>query len=264
MAELPIFIVDAFADGPFKGNPAAVCLLPAERDNTWLQGVGGEMNLSETAFLVEREDGYGLRWFTPVLEVDLCGHATLASAHVLWQTGRLDPKEPARFHTRSGPLSASRIGDWIALNFPREAAEPAPAPDALKSAIGIDPVWVGRNRMDYLVQLSSEAELRELTPNLEAVKHLGTRGLLVTARPDGGEYDYVSRYFAPQYGVDEDPVTGSTHCALAPFWTERLGRPSLVGYQASKRGGIVRTTVMDDRVVLCGRATTIMEGSLLA
>jgi PhzF family phenazine biosynthesis protein len=261
---IPIFQVDAFAERPFEGNPAAVCLLPNEREADWMLSVAAEMNLAETAFLVSREEAYDLRWFTPTVEVDLCGHATLASAHVLWETGHLASGETARFQTRSGLLTASRIDGWIDLDLPSEPAHPIEIPRDLEQALGMRCEWVGRNRMDYLVLLNSEAAVRGLIPDLSAVARLDCRGLIVTAASESGKYDYVSRFFAPQSGINEDPVTGSAHCALAPFWTERFGRTHLVGYQASKRGGTVRTILQDDRAILRGQAITIMNGSLKA
>ena len=260
---LKITQVDAFTDTPFAGNPAAVCLLPAPRDEGWMQSVAREMNLSETAFLVRAGDGYDLRWFTPSVEVALCGHATLASAHVLWEEGHLAAAQQARFHTKSGLLTGDRAGDWIELDFPVKREETAPAPAGLAEALGVAPKYVGRNQFDYLVEIDGEAAVRHLTPNHAALATLPVRGVIVTSRADSPGYDFVSRFFAPGSGVAEDPVTGSAHCALGPYWQSRLGKSQLVGYQASPRGGIVRVRVVGDRVRLGGKAVTVLRGELL-
>jgi PhzF family phenazine biosynthesis protein len=255
--------VDAFTDRPFAGNPAAVCVLAAPRDERWMQAVALEMNLSETAFLLRDGDDWRLRWFTPTTEVDLCGHATLASAHVLWEDGHLPTGETARFHTRSGLLTAARAGEWIELNFPSEPPRQASPPPELRQAIGVEPRWVGRNRMDWLAELESEAAVRALKPDLALLDRVDTRGLIVTARADSAGIDFVSRFFAPAAGVPEDPVTGSAHCALGPFWGERLGTQELVGFQASARGGLVRVRLLEDRLAIGGQAVTVLRGELL-
>jgi PhzF family phenazine biosynthesis protein len=260
---LRITQVDAFTDVPFAGNPAAVCLLPAPRDDGWMQRVAREMNLSETAFLEKRDDGFALRWFTPTIEVALCGHATLASAHVLWEEGHLAPSQQARFHTKSGLLTGDRAGEWIDLDFPAKREEPAPMPAGLAEALGAAPKYVGRNQFDYLVEVDAEETVRRLTPNHTALASLPVRGVIVTSRADSAGYDFVSRFFAPGSGVMEDPVTGSAHCALGPFWQARLGKSELVGYQASARGGVVRVRVAGDRVKLGGKAVTVLRGELL-
>jgi predicted PhzF superfamily epimerase YddE/YHI9 len=262
---LPIVQVDAFTDRRFSGNPAAVCLLPEARHDTWMQQVAREMNLSETAFLLPENDGFRLRWFTPTVEVELCGHATLASAHVLWEDGHLAPERPARFHTLSGTLTARRLDGWIEMDFPATPATAADPPFALAEALGAEPAWVGRNRFDLLVELASEAEVRELQPDPTQLRRIPARGVIVTARADarGGEPHFVSRFFAPAVGVDEDPVTGSAHCCLGPYWAERLGLPQVVGYQASARGGVVRVRPEGDRVALAGQAVTVLRGVLL-
>ena len=261
---LPLYLVDAFAERPFAGNPAAVCLLEEPRDDQWMQSVAEEMKQAETAFLVRRDAGFSLRWFTPTVEVDLCGHATLASAHVLWESGSLAHADAAQFWTRSGLLTARKAGDWIEMDFPSEPPERCDAPVGVERAVGLRIEWVGRNRMDYLVQVGSENALRTLSPDIESISRLDSRGLIVTARSDSNRYDFVSRFFAPQSGIDEDPVTGSAHCALAPFWSERLERLELTGYQASQRGGTVRMELKGDRVMLRGRAVTIIKGELNA
>jgi PhzF family phenazine biosynthesis protein len=255
--------VDAFTDRPFSGNPAAVCVVAEPPQERWMQEVAREMNLSETAFVLPHEEGYDLRWFTPTTEVDLCGHATLAAAHVLWQEGHLEEGAAARFHTRSGELRAVRRGEWIEMDFPAERAVEAEAPARLEAALGASPCWVGRNRFDLLVELDDEKTVRTLTPDLSALRTIAARGIIVTSAAVAEGFDFVSRFFAPRVGVDEDPVTGSAHCALAPFWGERLGRESLVGYQVSARGGIVRARTAGDRVVLGGQAVTVLRGELV-
>jgi PhzF family phenazine biosynthesis protein len=262
---LPIYTVDAFSDRSFAGNPAAVCLLDGQpRDDVWLRAVAREMNLSETAFLAPRGDGsFDLRWFTPAAEVDLCGHATLASAHVLWEVGGLGAGVAARFHTRSGLLTATKSGDAIAMDFPAKPAAPAAAPPGLVEALGATPVAVASNRMDCLVELADEATVRSLAPDLRALRVVPARGIIVTARSDDRRYDFVSRFFAPAVGVDEDPVTGSAHCCLAPFWGAKLGRTKMVAYQASPRGGVVGVELKAERVILSGRAITVMRGELM-
>jgi PhzF family phenazine biosynthesis protein len=263
---LPLWQVDAFTSAAFAGNPAAVCLLPAMRDDVWLQAVAREMNLSETAFLVQRAGGdLDLRWFTPTVEVDLCGHATLASAHVLWEEGLLPASATARFHTRSGLLTATREGSAIELDFPVKGREPLEGAPDLAPALGAPVLDLQRNRFDYLARLESEEAVRRLSPDLAALHRLPVRGIIVTSRADreGAGYDFVSRFFGPGAGVDEDPVTGSAHCFLAPYWAAELGRSELVGYQASARGGTVRVRLLGDRVKLGGQAVTVLKGELL-
>jgi PhzF family phenazine biosynthesis protein len=260
---IPLYQVDAFTSTPYSGNPAAVCLLNAPQPDGWLQEVAREMNLSETAFVVPVEDSFGLRWFTPAVEVDLCGHATLASAHILWETGRLKPEESARFHTNSGLLTATKLADRIELDFPAEPALPVKAPEALRRALAADFIAVAQNRFDYLVELTTEAYVRAVTPDFVLLATLSARGVMVTARSDSPGYDFVSRFFAPAAGIDEDPVTGSAHCALGPYWGVKLGKKELTGYQASARGGTVHVRVKDERVILGGQAVTVFRGGLL-
>jgi PhzF family phenazine biosynthesis protein len=260
----PFTQVDAFTDQPFAGNPAAVYLLPAEREAAWMQLVAREMNLAETAFLIRHGDGFDLRWFTPTAEVDLCGHATLASAHALWEEGHLPPGSMAKFRTRSGLLTAEQRDGLIWLDFPATPATGAEAPAELTAAIGGQMVSVGRTPFDYLVVLESEAAVRELDPDLGRLGRLPVRGVIVTAPSATDGYDFVSRFFAPAVGVPEDPVTGSAHCALAPYWAGRLGRGDLRGCQASARGGMVRVQVRGERVLLGGQAVTVARGALLA
>jgi PhzF family phenazine biosynthesis protein len=263
MKRQPVFQVDAFAERPFGGNPAAVCVLEHDLDDVLMQQIAVEMNLSETAFLRRQDDGHWqLRWFTPTVEVDLCGHATLASAHTLWQElGAPDPR--LEFETRSGTLRARREAGGIELDFPAVRVQAAAAPDGLAVALGVPVQSVWRNRFDWLVELDRAGTVRTLQPDVSALGRLGARGVIVTAAADDHRYDFISRFFAPGSGVPEDPVTGSAHCALAPFWAERLGRTTLTGYQASARGGTVGTVVQGDRVLLRGQAVTVMRGELL-
>lgn len=262
-----LYQVDAFTDRAFAGNPAAVCLLNVSRDENWMQNVAREMNLSETAFVVPREGGgFGLRWFTPEIEVELCGHATLASAHVLWETGRLGPEETARFHTLSGWLSADRREGGIELDFPATPVTPvaeAEIPAGLAEGLGAELLFVGKSTFDYLVEVESEAVVRNLDPDFHRLRSLPVRGLMVTARAAAEPFDFVSRFFAPGSGVAEDPVTGSAHCALGPYWGPRLGKSEMRAWQASARGGTLRVRLEGERVRLLGQAVTVLEGRLL-
>lgn len=262
--------VDAFTDRPFAGNPAAVCLLPAPKDEQWMQLVAREMNLSETAFLCRRapsagpEAGFDLRWFTPSAEVALCGHATLASAHVLWETGEIGPAEVARFHTKSGLLTAERRDALIELDFPATPAEAADPPPGLADALGVTPIYVGRSRFDYLVEVDGEDVVRGLAPDIARIKTLPVRGVMVTSRATTAGWDFVSRFFAPAVGVDEDPVTGSAHCCLTPHWSRKLAKTEMTARQLSARGGTIRVRLVGDRVKLGGHAVTVLRGTLVA
>jgi PhzF family phenazine biosynthesis protein len=264
----PLVLVDAFTAKPFGGNPAAVCVLPHAAEDAWMAAVAMEMNQAETAFLLKTEDGYHLRWFTPAVEVDLCGHATLASAHALWTEGHLPPGTPARFHTRSGLLTCeqspnSNNGNWIQMDFPATPAAPVEPPPQIAEALGAEPTFIGRNQFDYLIEVAGESTLRALRPNFYALRELPVRGLIVTAQ-GAGEYDFVSRFFAPACGIDEDPVTGSAHCTLAPYWAAKLAKAEMTGFQASRRGGVVKVQVNGDRVLLLGQAVTVLRGELAA
>lgn len=260
-----LYVVDAFTDRAFAGNPAAVCLLRGWPDDARMQAVASEMNLSETAFLWRQADGvFPLRWMTPTVEVDLCGHATLASAHVLFETGIAKPGDVIRFNTRSGELTAARSGDEIELDFPARPADRAEPPPGLVEALGVAPRFVGWTGSDYVVEVASEADVRAAAPDFRRLAAVGCRGVILTAAADGGRFDFVSRFFAPAAGIDEDPVTGSAHCCLAVYWGERLGRQEMVGFQASARGGVVRVTLAGDRIKLGGRAVTVVEGTLRA
>ena len=264
-SEIVFCQVDAFTDDPFRGNPAAVVFLEQDPPDAWMQAVGNEMNLSETAFLRRRPDGeYGLRWFTPLREVDLCGHATLGSAHAIWESGAVPGDRAIGFHTRSGRLEARRRGEWIEMDFPSVPVAATPPPPGLLDALGAPALFVGVNRMDYLVEIESADAVLKLAPDLGRLAAVDARGTIVTARADGGGIDFVSRFFAPRFGVPEDPVTGSAHCALAPYWAAKLGKASMVGHQLSRRGGIVRVEARGDRVTLGGQAVTVLRGTLAA
>lgn len=255
--KLKLFTVDAFTDKPFAGNPAAVCVMDEPLDEATMRLVAREMNLSETAFLERQGDVFRLRWFTPNVEVDLCGHATLASAHVLWEKGYIDPNQPIAFATRSGRLSAVSSGHMIELNFPAVVAAPTEVPAGLESALGEKILWCGLNSMDYLVEIQDETRLRNLKPDLMMIANLPVRGVIVTCQSSSSGFDFISRFFAPAAGVPEDPVTGSAHCALAPYWRSKLGKDELRAYQASERGGIVAASVQGDRVLLRGQSVTM-------
>ncbi len=260
--------VDAFTNQPFSGNPAAVCWLEPDASGqtpatAWLQAVANEMNLSETAFVQPLESGFGLRWFTPQVEVELCGHATLAAAHVLWSTGRQPLPQDISFQTRSGTLTCSQGPGGITMDFPASPVTQVTPPDGLLEALGVTAEFVGRTQFDHLVVVEQADDVRGLQPDLHRLKKIPTRGVIVTATADDGRCDFVSRFFAPAVGVDEDPVTGSAHCGLGPYWSARLGKPDLVGYQASARGGTVSVQVRNQRVLLTGQAVTVLQGELL-
>jgi PhzF family phenazine biosynthesis protein len=260
-----IFQIDAFTAEPYKGNPAGVCLLPAAKDEKWMQAVAREMNVGATAFLLaESAAEFSLRWFTPSVELSLCGHATLASAHVLWEEGVAQQDARVRFRTRGGVLTARRDGAWIEMDFPADAPEQQTSyPMELKDALNVLPRYVGQNSLDFVVEVENEKTLRALKPDMGLLSVLRTRGVIVTCRADDEKYDFVSRFFAPGLGLDEDFVTGSAHCCLGPFWKERVGRDEMLGYQASARGGEVRVRVAGSRVLLGGQAVTVLRGELL-
>lgn len=266
MGALPLYLVDAFTDRPFAGNPAGVCLLDRARDEAWMQRVAAEMNQAETAFLEPQGQDFKLRWFTPTVEVDLCGHATLASAHILWESS-VSNAPLLRFHTKSGVLTAKRVDDRIELDFPALERMELEPPAGLLPALGIaEARWIGGNKMDYLIEVGSAALVRALKPDFMKLRASTTqvRGVIVTSVNDEPDHDVVSRFFAPGSGIDEDPVTGSAHCALAPYWAARLGKTELRAYQASPRGGTVETVLAGDRVLLRGRARTVVAGELRA
>jgi len=263
---VPLLQIDAFAREAFSGNPAAVCLLEHPADPEWMQHVAAEMNLAETAFVVPGAEAFGLRWFTPTVEVGLCGHATLASAHALWESGRVAGNAPIAFETLSGILSASREGDRIAIELPARPVVPCPTPRRLLEGIGVKPKSVGettpgKSHGNLLVELADEASVRSLKPRFEELRQIPS-GVIVTARADTAPYDFVSRYFAAPYGIDEDPVTGSAHCSLAPYWATKLGKTMFIAWQASLRGGELHVTLRGDRVRLAGHAITVLRGEL--
>lgn len=261
---MKLFIVDAFTDRPFAGNPAAVCLLRDEHDATWMQAVAGEMNLSETAFVRSIGKDFELRWFTPKAEVELCGHATLASAHVLWTEEIVSKSEPIRFHTKSGVLTASRHDDHVELDFPATPAVEAEPPDGLLDALGVQATFVGESKYDKLLVVDAEDVVRSLRPDFGKLAQIDTRGVIVSSRSADRQFDFISRYFAPAFGVDEDPVTGSVHCCLGPYWGEQLGKNEMKAFQASARGGVLQLRLEGDRVVLGGQAVMVVRGELCA
>lgn len=257
-----IYQVDAFTSVPFAGNPAAVCVLPCAAEEGWMQSVAAEMNLAETAFLHAEDNGYRLRWFTPEMEVDLCGHATLASAHILWEESYLSTDSEARFLTRSGRLSAIKTETGIELDFPNKPTSPANEPSGLRAALGVDWKYLGWSAPVYLAEVESEAVLRAMQPDFRKLALIDCLGVIVTCQSETAQYDFISRFFAPSAGIDEDPVTGSAHCSLAPYWQEKLGKTEMIGFQASKRGGVVGVRLEGDRVKLIGQAVTVLRGEL--
>ncbi len=250
-------VVDSFTDKPFTGNPAAVCILEQPIDDDWMQAIAREMNLAETAFLLRDGNDWGLRWMTPTVEVDLCGHATLAAAHVLWTEWHLSGADTIGFQTRSGRLTATQKGRLIWLDFPSTPPRQVSDTGGMASILGAEALWVGHTPYDYLIELQDEETVRHLTPDLSAIARLGGRGMIVTSQSTSKQFDFVSRFFAPAVGIPEDPVTGSAHCALSPYWSARLGLSELTGGQLSSRGGTVRTVLMGDRVRLGGHAVTM-------
>lgn len=260
--KLPIFLVDTFTDTPFSGNPATVCILPKPFDANWMQLVAKEISQCETAFLWRQTDSFSLRWFTATTEIDGCGHATLASAYVLWEYGFVDPKEIVRFNTKSGLLTAAKKSGWIELDFPPNLAQPADGPEDLIEGLGVKPVYVGRTPSDYLVVVDSAATVRNVVPDFDRLSKLSTEGIIITSIADSNEYDFISRCFEPSIGINEDPVCGIAHCCLGPYWAEKLGKHEFAAYQASQRGGVVRVRWDGYRVYLMGKATTILRGEL--
>lgn len=262
---IPIYQVDAFSNRPFEGNPACVCLMNEERDDEWLQCVAEEMNLSETAFIWARGDDFHLRWFTPVSEVKLCGHATLATAHVLWSTERLDQSETATFETLSGTLTVELNGLSMRMDFPANPPGECEPPDGLLDALGVsDAPFIGASESDFLIRLKSESAVRAVSPDYARLKSIDARGVIVSAESDSEDYDIVSRFFAPAFGINEDPVTGSAHTVLAPYWSGELDRNRLRAYQASRRGGSLELEMQGDRVLIGGVARTVFSGEMHA
>lgn len=264
MPTIPCWQVDAFTNQPFGGNSAAVCWLEQDVPDDWMQAVAAEMNLSETAFVRRSGDGYSLRWFTPQVEVPLCGHATLASAHAIWSAGIHPPTEPIRFHTQSGVLICERRDGFIEMDFPATPAQEVEPPPDLLDALGVSATYIGKTQFDHLVVVENAEAVRSLSPDFRKLKNIATRGVMVTSRSDDPRYDFVSRFFAPAVGIDEDPVTGSAHCCLAPYWANVLGKTEMTAFQASSRGGVVQLRIVGDRVILGGEAVIVWRGELLA
>ena len=262
-----IFQVDSFASRAFEGNPAAVCLLDRERADGWMQRVAAEMNLSETAFLLEVGGGFRLRWFTPTTEVPLCGHATLATAHVLWETGRLSLDQVATFETLSGRLLARRVEALIEMDLPASPATESSPPPGCLEALGVTACWVGKTAdrgvgdVDHLVVLESEEAVRRTRPDFERLRNF-PGSFVVTAPAASSPFDFVSRCFAPSFGIDEDPVTGAAHCTLVPYWSKRLGKTSLYARQVSARGGELWCEDRGERVTIAGRCVKYLEGTI--
>ena len=260
-----IIQVDAFTNKPFTGNPAAVCVLPSPQDDEWMQNVAKEMNLSETAFLVKQEDGYSLRWFTPATEVPLCGHATLASSHVLWSENHLSADESARFYTKSGLLIAKKQEDWIELDFPANPSEAISTPMELSEALGVPVKTVMKNSLGYLVEVESEELVRNIEPNFTILAKQFPEVIVTSLAENSSKYDFVSRFFCPGLGINEDPVTGAAHCCLAPYWRNKLNKDEFLAYQASSRGGVVKVKYPgEDRVYLKGQAVTVLRGEIIS
>ena len=264
MTPLRYFVVDAFASRPFTGNPAAVVPLQRWPDDKWLQSVAMEMNLSETAYFVPSASGFDLRWFTPKVEVDLCGHATLASAVVLAELQKLADRRCVTFSTRSGDLTVQRHDSLFLMDFPALDTVPCEPPPGLLESLNKKPLFVGKSKFDFLIEFESEEVIRSITPNLNALANVKCRGVIVTAKSNDRQFDFVSRFFAPAIGINEDPVTGSAHCVLAPYWSSRLGKSKMTGFQASSRGGVVQVDLRGDRVMLGGQGVVFSRGNIAA
>lgn len=259
----PIFQVDAFTSTPFGGNPAGVCLLTEIAPETWMQAVAAEMNVSETAFLNRTHNGFSIRFFTPRVEVSLCGHATLASAHVLFETGLAATDEQISLVASGGELSAQLDGGWIVLDFPACSIDDCEPPDLITEALNKNPTSCHRfGQWGYLVTMDDEATVRSLQPDFATMVAADLGLVVATAPADDPDFDFVSRCFAPDVGIDEDPVTGVAHCGLAPFWASRLGKNEMIGHQISERSGIVGVSVKGDRVELRGQAVTVLTGEI--
>lgn len=260
--KIKVFTVDAFTDKLFSGNPAGVCLLEEDLPEETLIGISSEMNLSETAFVKKTEDGFNLRWFTPKVEVQLCGHATLASSHILWQEGILSPDEEARFHTLSGLLTVTNDNGEYEMDFPAYDVKEVLQNEKLISALGVNPIAFAEAEHHYICELENEEQLRNISPSFETLMGLEKFGTIITSVSSQNGYDFVSRFFAPAKGINEDPVTGSAHCSLGPYWMSKTGKNEFTAYQASERGGTVKIKMKDGRVLLKGRAVTFLEGEL--
>jgi PhzF family phenazine biosynthesis protein len=257
--EIPVYIVDAFAEKFFTGNPAAVCPLDEWLDDKLMQNIAAENNLAETAFIVKEAEGFRIRWFTPVDEVDLCGHATLASAHVFFNHLGYSEKEIS-FNSRGGILKVSKTGDMLKLDFPTDKIEKADAPDFLLNAFTHKPVEVYKGKLDYMLIFEDQLQIEEAKPVMDLIAQSGTRGVIITAK--GNEADFVSRYFAPQFGIHEDPATGSAHTTLIPYWHEKLGKTEMKAVQLSQRRGYFSCAYRGERVDIAGKAFTYSEGKI--
>ncbi|WP_397538539.1 PhzF family phenazine biosynthesis protein [Rummeliibacillus pycnus] len=259
---MQLSIINTFTEQPFKGNPAAVCYLSEEKESNWMQQIAKEINLPTTAFINLLNNKYYLRWFTPTTEIPICGHGTLASSYFLWEKGLFDKEKSITFQTKSGVLEAQLIDDWVQLQFPTMIQEKTIAPDVLVRALGVDLTYVGKNKLDYLVEVESEDLVRNLKPNIDLITQLAVRGVIVTSKSNTSEFDFVSRFFSPSQGINEDFVNGSSHCCLGPYWKDKFKKNNLTAYQASERGGIIKLRVIDGAVLLSGKAVTIFEGKL--
>ncbi|WP_199425677.1 PhzF family phenazine biosynthesis protein [Thermaerobacillus caldiproteolyticus] len=259
---MKIFLINAFTDQPFTGNPAAVCVLPGSKDAEWMQKVAKEINLPTTAFLEYTNGGFSLRWFTPTTEIPLCGHGTLASAYVLWEMGYIKAEHPVSFSTKSGILTATVKNGWIELDFPSAPDHEITAPDKLIKALGVVPKYVEKNQLDYIVEVESEDIEKNLTPDIGSIAQLPIRGVIVTSRSSSGKFDFISRFFSPAQGIVEDAVTGSAHCCLGPYWKRRLNKDEFIAYQASARGGMIKVKMSNNHVLLSGKAVTVLKGEL--
>jgi PhzF family phenazine biosynthesis protein len=258
-----LHLVDTFTSSPFRGNTAGVCIPDSPADAAWMQQAAAELKHSETAFLFPDGEKWNLRWFTPEKEVDLCGHATLAAAFVLWETGRVPPATAITFETLSGALTVRQYEDWISMDFPAEPASTLMPVPGLGRALGVEPLYYGRNRFDILVELPLADDVCSLEPDMNAISAIHARGIIVTAASDLPHFDFVSRFFAPSVGIPEDPVTGSAHCCLAPYWGAKLGKTEMTGFQCSARGGSVRVRLNGDRVLVEGHAVHMFSGKML-
>ncbi|MFJ7931337.1 PhzF family phenazine biosynthesis protein [Peribacillus sp. NPDC096448] len=259
---MELTIINTFTDQPFKGNPAAVCLLTGESDSEWMQRMAKEINMPVTAFIHLHKAEWQLRWFTPSIEIPICGHGTLASSFFLWGKGYVPRDRPIVYQTKSGLLTARFVHGMVQLEFPPLIEQETAVPESLIKALGVVPAYVGQSKWDYLVEVQSEEIVRNMKPDIGSIAQLPIRGVIVTSRSDSGEYDFVSRFFSPAQGLDEDHVTGSAHCCLGPYWKRKLDKSSFIAYQASERGGLLKVEVTEDTVKLSGHAVTIFEGSL--
>jgi PhzF family phenazine biosynthesis protein len=261
-ASMQIYQVAAFTEEPFHGNPAVVCFLSEPKNDGWMQSVATEMNMPVTAFLYKNDDHYSLRWFTSTTEIPICGHGTLASAHILYDLNHISREASATFMTKSGWLTANFNAGWIEFTFPSKPDQKTIAPKKLNQALGVKPTYVGKNHFDYIVEVEGEDVVKNLKPNIDIIAQMPVRGVIVTSVSNSNKYDFVSRFFSPAQGIDEDAVTGSAHCCLGPYWERKLNKSDFIAFQASSRGGILKIRVNGERVLLAGKAMTVLEGKL--